>query len=179
MFLWRYLWIITHLCTEELMFPLLNVVVAPFSCVFEESGLRSTSWLAGWGNPASRASASRAARCISGGKQSCMCFSSQPRAAFLAGSLYGLFGGWGWKVGSLLGPSESSLGESPGFCPFPVGLLDKYPFSVFRPVPTASICLSFSLLWGQRCGVTVPSLCMKWLWSAPYVKLSRTGLTVH
>lgn len=47
MFLWRYLWIITHLCTEELMFPLLSVVVVPFSCVFEESGLRSTSWLAG------------------------------------------------------------------------------------------------------------------------------------
>lgn len=49
-------------------------------------------------------------------------------------------------------------GSHLAFVPSPLDCWTNTPFCVFRPVPTVSICLSFSLLWGQRCGVTVPSL---------------------
>lgn len=130
-------------------------------------------WLAG-GILFSWAFSSRVALCVSGGKQSCMRFSFQPPATFLTGPPYG----WGWKVRSLLGPSESSLGESPGFCPFPVGVVDKYPVLCLKTCPH---CFHLPVLvtLGTGCGVTVYSFCMKWLWTAPYVKLSRIGPPVH
>lgn len=70
-------------------------------------------------------------------------FHSPAPYAFLTGPLYGHFGGRGWKVGSPLRPSASSLGESPGSRPSPVGLWDRPPFSVFSLCPLLSPACAF------------------------------------
>ena len=84
-------------------------------------------------------------------------FHSPALYTFLTGPLYGRFGGRGWKVGSPLHPSASSLGESPGSRPSPVGLWDR-PRS---PSPACAPCCLLPVLFtalGMGCGVTVLSL---------------------
>lgn len=115
-------------------------------------------WLAG-GILFSWAFSSRVALCISGGKPSCMRFNFQPGQPFTLDHCMDFLedgagrSGHFWVHLSLLW--ESLL----AFVPSLLEWWTNTPFSVWRPVPTAFICLSLSLLWGQgvawQCSLSV------------------------